>query len=486
MLYFDAWDVLLFLAAAFGVYQAPFTKVEESFNLQAAHDFLYRGTDLQHYDHLEFPGVVPRTFLGACMLALCSAPSIFLAQAYEAPKLVSLYIVRCTLALGTVASLARFRRALRQQYGATVAAAFAVVYLVQFHPLYYAGRTLPNVFASIVTTFALADWVRGEHHGRALGMVTMAMVVFRCDVLLLLAPLALWMMITKKQSPLQVVAVGMLAGASSLALTVAFDSFFWRRVLWPEGEVLWFNTYENKSQEWGVMPFHWYFTVAMPKMLLAPLLLTPLGVYLDRRLVGIFVVAISFVLLYSNLPHKELRFLFPVVPLFNTCAAVAIARFHQNAMMGKRAWQFMYFLCIGALLVSLAASLVFMQASKCNYPGGEALLQLHKLHSELETTPTSDNIKVPSVHIGVFPAMSGISRFGELGASNWTYSKEENIPLSKLAQRGFDYLISAEHSVYGYTRWRAVNGFHRLQVVRKLPFIRVLQAPKVFIHKRGL
>lgn len=29
----------------------------------------------------------------------------------QAPKLVSLYIVRCTLALGTVASLARFRRA---------------------------------------------------------------------------------------------------------------------------------------------------------------------------------------------------------------------------------------------------------------------------------------------------------------------------------------------------------------------------------------
>ena len=54
---------------------APYTKVEESFHVQAVHDILVYGfpdrlsPDRTNYDHFAFPGAVPRTAAGAAVLA---------------------------------------------------------------------------------------------------------------------------------------------------------------------------------------------------------------------------------------------------------------------------------------------------------------------------------------------------------------------------------------------------------------------------------
>ena len=61
---------------------APYTKVEESFHIQAIHDILAYGIPTSNvsetlradYDHFTFPGAVPRTFVGAALLAGLARP----------------------------------------------------------------------------------------------------------------------------------------------------------------------------------------------------------------------------------------------------------------------------------------------------------------------------------------------------------------------------------------------------------------------------
>jgi alpha-1,6-mannosyltransferase len=63
---------------------SPHTKVEESFNIQAIHDMLIHGIPTHNadqfltanYDHVSFPGSVPRTFAGAVVLSGLAGPFV--------------------------------------------------------------------------------------------------------------------------------------------------------------------------------------------------------------------------------------------------------------------------------------------------------------------------------------------------------------------------------------------------------------------------
>jgi alpha-1,6-mannosyltransferase len=179
--------------------------------------------------------------------------------------------------------------------------------------------------------------------------------VFRSEVALLLAPLAIQALLHRHISVMRLIRVGFVSAMLSigaycslctersttveqLALTVTIDSYLWNQwPLWPELYGIYFNVYQGKSSDWGVScyflfllcpspimqtsPVHAYFLSHLPKLLLGSLPLAVLGAALDNRIRALMYPPVFFIVLISCLGHKEWRFIIYVVPFFNVAAA---------------------------------------------------------------------------------------------------------------------------------------------------------------------
>ena len=483
-------QLLLLTTSLYALVTCPYSKVEESFQLQATHDLYYLGlfpasnTELLLYDHLSYPGVVPRTFMGPLILAtfcrfltVVCYPCIHLADY----PMVIMFLARLFLLF--IHLQAWFR--LAKVVGGYKGSYLLLVTAVQFHVPFYASRMLPNTFALVVVLHAYADWISGKVDRAAAGLVA-ATTVFRCDLLLLLFTCGLSWLIRGDLFIRRALQIGVSTGVLCLAIIVPYDSHMWRQWVWAEGQVFYYNTVLGKSKDWGVSPWHWYLSSALPKALLMTLLLIPIGIIpipellkyaiqqpknthrpyiVDTSVSQYFLPILGFIALYSCLGHKEMRFLFPALPILNLAGAAGMNRLHLLAFPTKdkttNVREKLFWCCgIACMGLTFLASSAFVLVSQKNYPGGNALAML---------SPTKEKV---TVYIDNAAAMSGVSLFGQRHVQNQFpfvefvkagYEQEHDTKEINFAD--FDYVLS-EIEITGMRVAGVAQGNPRLDLRR--------------------
>ena len=149
--------------------------MEESFNTQAVHDFIFT-RNLTEWDHFAFPGVVPRTFTGPLLLSVLGLPIFLILGVLNASKVSYLIWTRIILAFLTWISSFGF-----------YSTDYFFMEFSSFHMNFWGSRTLPNTFANILTNLAFFFRTRrGSRNGLiSLSLFVFTAVVFRAEVAVL-------------------------------------------------------------------------------------------------------------------------------------------------------------------------------------------------------------------------------------------------------------------------------------------------------------
>ena len=128
------------------------------------------------------------------------------------------------LAIVNASGLVMLKHSVSRQYGIREGRWYSVLSCVQFHLPFWMGRTLPNMFAlfpskytveldvisapknshcpvNVALSLLVGSSRKDSRSARfAIGLITASVVIFRAELALFLAPLALQMLITRKMT----------------------------------------------------------------------------------------------------------------------------------------------------------------------------------------------------------------------------------------------------------------------------------------------
>ncbi|KAK9248433.1 Alg9-like mannosyltransferase family-domain-containing protein [Lipomyces tetrasporus] len=159
-----------------------------------------------------------------------------------------------------------------------------------------------------------------------------------------------------RQRSFKLVAIAGAIGIVIVAFNGLLDVWYYQRLTFPLYTFLKFNIVESLSSFYGVNRHTYYFVEALPQLLTVYLPFFFHGIYISRSSTlahsSIFVVVV-----YSLISHKEVRFIFPLLPIFHIFAAISLSRLRILYRTTLK-WIFIAFLVLVNVPLALYASTI--------------------------------------------------------------------------------------------------------------------------------
>lgn len=156
---------------------------------------------------------------------------------------------------------------------------------------------------------------KGAYHLLLIGLLLGASFEFRFQMALAILGIILWLVFIRKLSCEKLCWV-LLGGLVVLIFGVVMDSFFYGHFVFTPYNYFKINIINHVASSFGTAPWYAYIT----SILYAPTLLLGLPILLAIILLLIYEckniilwIILPFIVIHSLIPHKELRFLFPLI-----------------------------------------------------------------------------------------------------------------------------------------------------------------------------
>lgn len=181
---------------------------------------------------------------------------------------------------------------------------------------------------------------------------------------------------------------------------------------------------------------------------------------MDRRNAYVFIPGFLFVFFYSFLPHKELRFIFPALTLFNCIAASGMSKIMRDLSKSPCFNMLLKLGLIGGFGLSAVYICFMTYVSMNNYPGGDAMLNFNDKY--FREQDLEERLPNPHIHIDIYPAMTGVTRFMyENEDFGWVYSRTENLT-DQQKMIMFTHLMTDREYVPGFRLYEVTKCFERV------------------------